>query len=721
MISNFPFCKSQIFATLALFLFSFTNLYASSECLPVSAQLLAHYQFDNSLDSLAYEEVSMSAGSALNVRSSSGVVGSSFRFNVDSQVLAAFNNLPVRARLSISVWVKPSSLDSVEARFFSQATGVQNDEHILMGGAYNGSALRFRLNTNGTTTTLISPQNQLAVNKWSFVTFVYTGTMMHIYNDGILVASTAKTGEVTTSATIPFAIGNQPPGAGERSFLGEMDDLRIYGGALQEEQIMSLMNEALINCNDDLASADTLLPEQPDQSSPLIPPPPAVSSLADGWPIYANEGLPMAGVFYGQHEVGLHTGNARIAYESSRRFRAEKSGYIDAIRYNNRTLDDATIAARCNPSAPDSLWCKCVNNDLDRYSCGYTLSNSYSVGNGGSIVVEIREDDGSSDGHPVSAMLGRTAGVFVPLQRANEHYPILPLTNPVRLEAGKTYHLVFTNLNPPTHCRYSGVSISRAASCPRRQGAMGLNGYTLPLQFGDTEQFGPFAGSSPANLVRSSRNAGWAEVGQALSWYEVRYADGSWVGDSHVAYGATSNGRHFIAGNTHGRQLFTVRESSRVVDGLWVNHGHSSVALADGSPMKVLVKNDSGNVLAVGSIESSSECASAAVEGKRTRNWRFEHCRVWSYTDLSDTVNFVENQRYSVEFSASASAGFSLHTSFPLNYGPFKSSNRNVWEDAKAEISRNNGRSWTDWSGTSFSGRDINLLFTIEGMPKQLP
>lgn len=447
--------------------------------------------------------------------------------------------------------------------------------------------------------------------------------------------------------------------------------------------------------------------------------PASLQPVAD-WPAGANDDLPMAGIFYGQQEAGLVTGNSAIGVELSRRFRAEKTGYINAVRYNNRTLLDANVTGRCLPSAPDSVWCRCKNAGLDKYTCGYTLGNSYSVGNGGSIIIDIREDDGTEDHFPVSAALGRTAGIFVPVDRSDEHYPILELESPVFLQAGRVYHLVYRNINPPTSCGISGHSLSEAANCPRDQGAIGLNGTYQPVLFGDSKIFGPFGGQTSATLTKSTQNSGWAVDSDKLSWYEVRYDDNTWVGDSHTGIGSTAEGRQFVGGNTKVRQIFTVEDSSRTVDGLWLYFGHNYTYTPDGSNLNATLKDSSGTVLATTSIAPSPECISTAASGYAQNSFREQHCRVWSYSNLSTTVDLMEGQNYSIEFSSSDTAGFSLHTFFPLNYNRFNSTNRNFWNNAKAQVSTNGGNAWEDWAGTYYPDRDITMLFTIDGMPKQL-
>ena len=166
---------------------------------------------------------------------------------------------------------------------------------------------------------------------------------------------------------------------------------------------------------------------------------------SESWPANADSNLPLGGVFYGNPIAGISTGNVAIGVESSRRFRAERTGQISSVRFHNRVLTDDTIKSRCSSSGPDSVWCTCVNNNLDSYTCGYSLSNSYSVGNGGNITVEVRPDNGS--GQPSDTVLGKTRS-YVPKEFSPNRFISLDFTNAISLQAGGIYHLVHANSTP---------------------------------------------------------------------------------------------------------------------------------------------------------------------------------------------------------------------------------------------------------------------------------
>jgi|GEM_PF-2685181 len=450
-------------------------------------------------------------------------------------------------------------------------------------------------------------------------------------------------------------------------------------------------------------------------STPKPSPPSNVgagTAVSSSWPRNTNGDLPMAGIFYGNYMSGVGAQNAAIALESSRRIRAEKSGTLTHVVYNNRTLNMYNITSRCERLGPESDWCKCMNNGLDQYTCGYTLGSSYSVGNGGKIVVEVRTN--TSKGTPSNVVLGKTVP-FVPLDNAKKSFPELKFTTPVRIQEGQIYHLVFTNLNPPTTCsKLVRISPKEASKCPRNQGAIGLNGPRMLTWPSTTGLGGPYLGDEgAANLFRRSKSSGWSSYKTSLAWYELRYSDGVAVGDSYTPLYAMSEARHAVQGSTKARQIFNVKDATRHVDGMWLKFGHTKTA--DGSPLSVVLKNQSGTILAKATIKASTRCIKTANDpSKSLGQW----CQDWARATFNKSVKLVKGSRYSVELSSGPKGGFDLigyHT-----YRRHGMKSRNEWLESRVELSKNGGSSWGAWSNTYASERDLPLLFTIVGMPKQM-
>ena len=534
-----------------------------------------------------------------------------------------------------------------------------------------------------------------------------------------------------TAPEVALTVANGSPGASEEESNSQasVDQIAQIDAGISGNEVDSLVEQSTQNGTDEVSPTTeeslTQIETETQESATEAPvgvdsttvvhagPVPEIVDLEDADTLVFDDGLRMGGLFYGHPGSGYKTANAPIALQSSRRFMAERSGDIVSIRHFNRTLLNSDIEGRCSASNPDSVWCKCKNAGLDRFSCGYTLSNSYTVGNGGTIVVEIRADDGTEDHAPSDVVLGTSAQPFVPLEIASEYYPEIELAEPVTLEAGKLYHIVYRNINPPTSCSLRGVSISEAASCPRDQGAMGLDGVSHQVDVGPTARFGPFYGNSPAVLYRSSDSSDWRTSSTVTSWYEVKYDDDVWLGDSLVAFDAhIGDGKKTIDGDVRARQVFTVTDASRTVDGMWLNFGQRS--WANGDSLLVELKSESGLVLASGNIARSDECLSIVVNAENS----FERaCRAWGFTDFSSNVDLLVGSTYTVELSAESGAGFLLSTYFTLKH--YGSNDSNHWDDAYAEISTDGGNDWDSWVD-SFLERDIPLLFTVEGQPRQI-
>lgn len=147
--------------------------------------------------------------------------------------------------MTIASWFNRTS-GAGDARLISKATGQQEDEHLwmfsLMGSA---DQLRYRLNTDGITDTLISPA-LVQSNTWHHGAVVYDGNEIKIYLDGNLISSQPKTGNIGVDPSVDVYIGNNP-GAFPKFFGGKIDDLRVYDRALSQEEIDVLADNLVCN------------------------------------------------------------------------------------------------------------------------------------------------------------------------------------------------------------------------------------------------------------------------------------------------------------------------------------------------------------------------------------------------------------------------------------------------------------------------------------------
>ena len=75
---------------------------------------------------------------------------------------------------------------------------------------------------------------------WTHAAVTYDGSSMRIYQDGVEVGSTTKSGSLDTNGTVPVWIGRNPDGYGP--FDGAIDDVRIYNTAVTHQDIQAIMN-----------------------------------------------------------------------------------------------------------------------------------------------------------------------------------------------------------------------------------------------------------------------------------------------------------------------------------------------------------------------------------------------------------------------------------------------------------------------------------------------
>ena len=131
-----------------------------------------------------------------------------------------------------------------DGRIVSKAVGTAEQDHYWMlstwreGGAVR---LRFRLKAGGKTATLVADAaGDVRTGTWTHAAAVYDGQTMRLYKDGKEVGRRAKTGPIAVDPSVAAWIGDNPPEAGSRPFVGAVDDVRIYRRALSRPEIAAL-------------------------------------------------------------------------------------------------------------------------------------------------------------------------------------------------------------------------------------------------------------------------------------------------------------------------------------------------------------------------------------------------------------------------------------------------------------------------------------------------
>jgi len=151
-------------------------------------------------------------------------------------------------QITLSAWVwsdKLTNCNAQDCRIISKATGAAEQDHYFMVSTIkvgSKTRLRFRLKTNGKTSTLIAASGDIAKNQWIHVTASYDGKTMRLYKDGAEIGSKAKRGNITTNSKTPVWIGGNPSNATLRPWKGHIGDVRIYNYAMNKLEISRLAN-----------------------------------------------------------------------------------------------------------------------------------------------------------------------------------------------------------------------------------------------------------------------------------------------------------------------------------------------------------------------------------------------------------------------------------------------------------------------------------------------
>jgi hypothetical protein len=145
--------------------------------------------------------------------------------------------------LTLVAWVWADGFDhcsSRDCRILSKATSTaEADHYFMMSAIANGdeTRLRFRLKTDGSTSTLIASSGDLPTGQWVQVAAVYDGLTMELFLDGASIGSTSKSGALNTNGAVPVWIGGNPTEASSKPWDGRIDDVRIFERALTAAEL----------------------------------------------------------------------------------------------------------------------------------------------------------------------------------------------------------------------------------------------------------------------------------------------------------------------------------------------------------------------------------------------------------------------------------------------------------------------------------------------------
>lgn len=141
--------------------------------------------------------------------------------------------------LSIACWFKPEIISGTERILMAKTVGPGEGDHVWSLSLVNNTGARFRLRANGTVHTAEIPPSSIFSNTWYHLAATYDGASLRVFLNGSLTAFGAASGSIGYHPQAPASLGNRTDNGAP--FYGSLDDVRIYGQALTESEVIDLV------------------------------------------------------------------------------------------------------------------------------------------------------------------------------------------------------------------------------------------------------------------------------------------------------------------------------------------------------------------------------------------------------------------------------------------------------------------------------------------------
>ena len=143
-------------------------------------------------------------------------------------------SLRLSSAMTLEAWVSPSAVSSAWRDVI-----VKGDDDYYLMATSAPSSFPVGAGIFGGVKARAFGTSVLALNTWTHLAVTYDGAMLRLYVNGVLVASTAKTGAIASSAN-PLQFGGDAIYG--QYFAGKIDEVRVYNVALSAAQVQTDMN-----------------------------------------------------------------------------------------------------------------------------------------------------------------------------------------------------------------------------------------------------------------------------------------------------------------------------------------------------------------------------------------------------------------------------------------------------------------------------------------------
>ena len=322
-------------------------------------------------------------------------------------------------------------------------------------------------------------------------------------------------------------------------------------------------------------------------------------------------------------------GNSRILGRVSWRFRCEHSGFVNGLRWWNR------------------------------------MGTGYSSGNGGKLLIEIRDNNA---GLPGTSVLARSAVIGSPLSIGQ--WAQTPLSALSPLEFDTVYHITFTNTDP--NGGFTSVNNLHCQAPPP----------IWPVY--------PFGAADLATMRSASSlwtNKAWTQQPFYKPIFDLRYTDGVCKGQGWIAGGR--NYQNPVGGARRAQQTVIVPAGRRIEAVQFCLYHRGS----GGSGVTVQVL--SGATVLANATVPAAEFAYSSFGDKAVLNWVTVPVGATA-TAGSCTVRFSSNGEY-----------WAMPIKNGKHYGFVE--DKLLTPSLGCQYSTNSGASWAKWPAGSAGGAYYNL------------
>jgi Concanavalin A-like lectin/glucanases superfamily/MBG domain/MBG domain (YGX type)/Bacterial Ig domain len=165
-----------------------------------------------------------------------GKKGNSVLLNGNQNIIARASSAWQTAQFSFSCWMKPSAALASMRQFtsFFNTLDWANNAGLYFGTLAQDNQLHFMvMNGASRNERKIVSYSETAIGEWVHVAAVYDGDVLHLYRNGVSVASlTVGALSINHSPTWPLLVG--------QGYNGLLDDVRLYAGALAPQDVQTL-------------------------------------------------------------------------------------------------------------------------------------------------------------------------------------------------------------------------------------------------------------------------------------------------------------------------------------------------------------------------------------------------------------------------------------------------------------------------------------------------